>query len=248
MILSLTLLSRVATVVFVVCIPILLIASNVRYAANEERLYQYSFDQYDAESVTGIPRRELDRAASELVQYFNDDQHAIATRVTAESGEEISLYNDRETLHLIDVKALFRLVFRLQELALVVALTYVAFFFILRRWTQPSRLATEVMTGAMLTVAIVLGLGAFALIGFDDLFRRFHLLAFTNDLWQLNPRTDRLIQMFPQGFWFDVTLLIGVLMVLEATVLSLPAFAYLRWSQRHEEHSLEEEKASRTSK
>jgi integral membrane protein (TIGR01906 family) len=130
---------------------------------------------------------------------------------------------------------------------LVVALTYVAFFFILRRWTQISRLATEVMTGAALTVAIIIGLGVFALTGFDDLFRRFHLLAFTNDLWQLNPRTDRLIQMFPQGFWFDVTVLIGVMTVVEAVVLGLPAFLYLRWSQ-HREEQPQTEQASQPSK
>ncbi len=38
---------------------------------------------------------------------------------------------------------------------------------------------------------------------------QFHLLSFTNDLWQLDPRRDYLIMMYPQGFFRDATIAIG---------------------------------------
>jgi len=41
---------------------------------------------------------------------------------------------------------------------------------------------------------------------FDQFFLQFHLLSFANDFWMLNPATDYLIMLFPQGFWFDATL------------------------------------------
>ena len=40
------------------------------------------------------------------------------------------------------------------------------------------------------------GAGRDRLTGFDSAFRNFHLLFFTNDLWQLSSR-DGLIQLFP---------------------------------------------------
>ena len=30
-------------------------------------------------------------------------------------------------------------------------------------------------------------------------------LSFANDLWQLDPRTDYLVRMVPQGFWLGAT-------------------------------------------
>ena len=35
----------------------------------------------------------------------------------------------------------------------------------------------------------------------DGLFRRFHGLLFTNDLWLLNPKTDLMIRMLPEQFF-----------------------------------------------
>ncbi|MFQ5880422.1 MAG: TIGR01906 family membrane protein [Dehalococcoidia bacterium] len=234
---QLTLLQRLATALFVLSVPVVLITSNVRFAANEVRLYQYGFDRYNAEARTGIPRPELDRAARGLITYFSSDQRTVDIRVE-EDGRQVPLFNQRETLHLADVKNLLRLVFRTQEIALALALTYVVAAFVLRRQAGLRRLATEVAAGAGLALAIVVGLGGFALIGFDDLFQRFHLLAFTNDFWQLNPRTDHLIQMFPQGFWFDATMFIGLLTLAEAAALGLPAFLFLRRYRQRAERPL----------
>ena len=41
---------------------------------------------------------------------------------------------------------------------------------------------------------------------FGTLFTRFHLLAFTNDLWLLNPETDLMIRMLPQEFFEKMAL------------------------------------------
>jgi integral membrane protein (TIGR01906 family) len=40
---------------------------------------------------------------------------------------------------------------------------------------------------------------------FSELWTRFHQVAFRNDLWQLDPRSDYLIMLFPEPFWFAAT-------------------------------------------
>ena len=60
-----------------------------------------------------------------------------------------------------------------------------------------------------------------AIIGFDRLFLFFHLVSFSNELWILDPRHDYLIAMFPQGFFFDCTVAIAFLTLLEGGILSL---------------------------
>ena len=60
----------VAGALFVACIPVFLLLTNVRIAATEERVYGYGFSAYNIPAVTGIERAQLDRAAHEIVAYF----------------------------------------------------------------------------------------------------------------------------------------------------------------------------------
>lgn len=97
------------------------------------------------------------------------------------------------------------------------------------------RLARQAVQSGVIT-AVALGLAAIAmLVGFDQLFVAFHLISFANDFWQLNPATDRLVQMFPQGFWFDVSVGVGVLTILEGGLVALGGYAYLEWTERRAE-------------
>jgi integral membrane protein (TIGR01906 family) len=220
-------LRRLATVLFVLSVPLLLITSNVRWAANEPRLYEYSFDHYDAQARTGVARSELDFAARDLIRYFSDDRATIQTLVT-QDGRPAPLYNERETSHLRDVKDLFRTVFRAQEASTAFVLAYVVCLFVWAGKSSLRPLARTVLAASLFTLAL-LGLAAVgALVGFEDLWTRFHLLAFTNDLWKLDPDTDHLIQMFPEDFWLDATLLVSGMTAVEALALLAASAAYLR--------------------
>ena len=217
---------NLAAAIFIVSLPLALITSNVRFAANEGRLYEYGFDEYGAEARTGIDRDQLSRAGRELRAYFNNDQETVSIRVT-EDGREVALFSERETAHLRDVKDLFGLTFRVQEAALVFVLAYVAAVFLWARERSLRSLAIQTLGAGLLTAAIIVGLGVVAVTGFDRAFEQFHLISFDNDLWKLNPRTDHLIQMFPEGFWFDASMFVGILTLVEAGLLTLFSGAYL---------------------
>jgi integral membrane protein (TIGR01906 family) len=204
----------------------LLITTNVRWAANEARLYHYSFAKYDAEAATGISRSQLDAAADRLVRYFNNDEETIRILVQQDS-RRVPLFNERETSHLTDVKNLFRTVFRVQEASLAFALVFVVAVFIWAADASLRVLARIILQASLLTLGLLALFAVLALVGFDELFLRFHLVAFTNDLWKLDPGTDHLIQMFPRDFWFDATMLMAGLTALEAMLLASLSAIYL---------------------
>ena len=216
---------------FVVALPVALVTSNVRFAANEGRLYEYGFDKYHVEAQVGLPREDISRAGQELRRYFNSDQDTIHLLVE-EGGQEVSYFNARETAHLRDVKSVFQLTFAVQELSVVYLFTYVVAVFVWARESSLRRLATQVLAGSLVAIAAILALGAVALLGFDRAFEQFHFIAFTNDLWLLDPRTDHLIQMFPEGFWFDASMLVGLLTLAEAAFLALCSGLYLGLTRR----------------
>ena len=71
------------------------------------------------------------------------------------------------------------------------------------------------MQGTLLTLlAAVTVLAVVAVIDFDALFILFHKVAFTNDLWLLDPRTDMLIRLMPTDFFVTYAAIIGCLWLL----------------------------------
>ena len=72
-------------------------------------------------------------------------------------------------------------------------------------------------------------MGGFALVGFDTLFLLFHRISFANDLWQLNPRTDYLLIMFPLGFWLDATMRVALTAAAGAVALAAVGGGYGVW-------------------
>ena len=218
---------------FILALPVALIATNIRFAASEHRVYDYSIRKYDAATVSGIPEAELLGANHQLVSYFAaDDPGPLRIEVQNEAGRTVSLFNARETAHLVDVRGLFQGLFTLQVLAVASALTLAVALLV----ASPLRLlARAVLYGSLLTVALVGATAAISYVGFDSAWRQLHFLAFTNDLWELDPARDHLIQMFPRDFWFDITLLIGAFTLLEALLIGGASAAYLCFAPRSED-------------
>ena len=54
-------------------------------------------------------------------------------------------------------------------------------------------------------------------------------LSFNNDFWRLNPDTSYLVRMFPLDFWFEVTLAVGVLTVIQGFLVAIGGYGYLLW-------------------
>lgn len=225
-----------AVALFIGAVPVALIATNIRFAASEPRVYDYSVRRFDAASLSGIPEPELIRANRELARYLRGDREGpLRVLVRDEQGRELSLFNARETAHLADVRDLFRLVFTVQQVAVAVALAAAVLVMVL---LSLRALAAAALAAAALTVGLLLLVGLGALLGFEELWTRFHLLAFTNDLWLLNPARDHLIQMFPEPFWREITLALGALTLLEAMLLGGIAALYLFLTRRQAAVSL----------
>ena len=82
---------------------------------------------------------------------------------------------------------------------------------------------------------LMLVMGMVIAFDFDQFFLEFHLLSFANDFWQLNPATDYLIMLFPQGFWFDATMCVAIGTAAGAIILG--GVGWWRWRKDKPLHS-----------
>ena len=134
---------------------------------------------------------------------------------------------DRERGHMRDVRSVF-MAFYLT--AAIAALVLVAAFVLLRGrsravlWRRISR------AGVAIAIVTVVG-GIAALAAFDAAFELFHELFFPQGNFLFDPRTDRLVQLFPDAFWVETTTAVGVVIVVIAVALA--------WIGRRRAHAID---------
>jgi len=229
-------LATIARWLFVLCLPVVLITASILAAANSRVLYNYGFDKYAVSETTDLAEEELDKVARGLIQYFGSNQESISLVVERE-GEPFELFNAREVLHLEDVKGLFHLDYMVLLWTLGYALSYIGVSFILDRLGFSRRLSRAVIAGGVLTLFLMLAAGLATFFNFDGFFYQFHVFSFANDFWLLDPATDFLVMLFPQGFWYDATVAVALATTAVALVFSGIAWLYLRKTRGNEEEN-----------
>jgi len=117
------------------------------------------------------------------------------------------LYNDRELKHMVDVKVVVKAALRVwyASLGLLLLLWFIAGQ---ARWGQDYRRGLR--RGGWLTVFLLLGIILFVLLSFNVLFVAFHNIFFQAGTWTFL-FSDTLIRLFPERFWRDTFIAIGVL-------------------------------------
>ena len=206
------------SILFATAFLLFLVTSNVRWAFNTVELYEFGFTRHDVASTTGLTNAQLSEAATQIRDYFNSPEELLDVRVSVDGGV-VSLFAEREVLHMRDVKELVDKTYRVQEGSFLYMLVFATLGFLTLGSQFATYLRNLINRSTVATIIAILGAGVGATVGFALLFRLFHELSFSNDLWQLDPRTSFLLQMFPQGFWLEATMLVGVATVLEAGAL-----------------------------
>ena len=128
----------------------------------------------------------------------------------------VAVLDQRERSHMRDVRSVFA---SLYLAAIACAVLLGAAFVATRRsgravlWRRLSR------SGLAIAVVTVAG-GLLGLAFFDAAFELFHELFFPAGTYLFDPRTERLVQLFPDAFWSETTVAIGVVIVFLSLALA----------------------------
>lgn len=167
-------------------------------------------------------RREVAKA---VLYYIRSGEEISYLRELAD--EEGPLFNERELVHLVDVKVLARRAFLLHGVLGLIILDVVVALFLYPE--ERKALPGSLLQGSLLTFLLFGLMGIFAAVGFDTFFVGFHRTFFEGDSWLFN-RSDTLIQLFPLPFWFDAAITWVGLTLGEAAILGVGAYL---WGKRH---------------
>ncbi|MEY9775771.1 TIGR01906 family membrane protein [Arthrobacter sp. MW3 TE3886] len=128
-----------------------------------------------------------------------------------QSGER--LFKDGEVSHMADVKAVILSTFGAGTLLILLGLA--AVIYLKRRHSGGVR--RGLFAGSLVTLALIIGLGTLAVLGWEQFFTDFHRIFFANGTWTFTLQ-DTLIRLFPGQFWMDAGIAIGSLVLLAALV------------------------------
>jgi integral membrane protein (TIGR01906 family) len=220
-------LRNLATLIFVLAVPVVLVTTTIRVVFNEPRIYTYAIDEYDAVETTGIARPELVRAGEELRDFLNstDEDRELRIQVVQENVAT-PLFNPRETSHLVDVRDRIIWMNRVQLIAALYVLSYIAMAVLWSREISLRGLAWATLASSALTLVAVGIAGGMSMSGFEVAWEQFHQVTFGSN-YRFNPLTDHLIQIYPETFWQSITFFIGVMVAAEALLLLLGSVIYL---------------------
>jgi integral membrane protein (TIGR01906 family) len=197
----------------------------VQLVAFDRARYAAAYEQYGRAEAIGISEDDLMAVTDRLLDYLKGQSGSLDMEAKIQ-GVIQPVFGERELLHMADVQHLFMVGFAIRRWAVIIAACGV----VLLLATQKRRALYMLSWGYLaalgcffLFAAVV---GAAMAVNFNHAFTIFHQLLFTNDLWLLDPRTDVLIQMFPEAFFEQMA--VGILGWMSASVLlpAVPAAIY----------------------
>ena len=149
--------------------------------------------------------------------------------LTVVDGKERPFFNEKEIRHMVDVQGLFLSAIRWRRVASVLLVLLGS----LLLWKKQAAVFWRMLQwGIGLVFGGMAGLALLISTNFTKYFTCFHLLFFDNDDWILNPKTDLLINIVPEGFFRDTAFLIAGLFLAVSAVIWLTAGVLRKKAER----------------
>lgn len=185
--------------------------------------YENEYTRYQVADDVHMEMDDLLYVTDEMMAYLRGSRDDLNID-TVVDGTPREFFNAREKAHMADVRNLFLGGLALRRLCLFLAAASVALLAFLK-------VPLKHLLPRMLCAGTVLFLGVTALLAgiistdFTKYFIIFHKIFFTNDLWQLDPQTDLLINIVPEPFFMDTAARIGITFCLMTGTLFLLCLA-----------------------
>lgn len=172
--------------------------------ARDEKLLLQCFNRYAETESFGVQKSDYPLFSAQLSAFFRHE--------TDEANVQAFPFHDYEVTHLHDVRRLMDGIRTFSILCLIGAIVLITIF---------RRERFSLLPGFIAFLGLAAAIILFAVLDFNRIFTLLHELLFTNDLWLLNPQTDLLIALMPEGMFMHLArrVLYGILPLLIAMLL-----------------------------
>lgn len=202
------LLQYTAGIIFTFCLMIVLLFTSVEAAVYwVPGYFEKEYNKYQVTQAVSMTMDDLLDVTGEMMSYLRGKRDNLHVDTTM-GGVEREFFNAREIAHMEDVRGLFLGALSIRRGCLMIMVLCLIVLLLLKTsFTRTFPKAVCAGTGIFFVLSAVI---AFIIsTDFTRYFIMFHHIFFKNDLWVLDPSTDMLINIVPEGFFRDTVVLIG---------------------------------------
>lgn len=185
------------------------------------------FLRFAQTSHLGVPASRYGAYAAAISAYLDGKSDLPRVAASDHAGGAEAAFSDKENAHLKDVRGIVTALKAVRLASGAGVILLLALF--LARPNERESLLRGLLRGLAASAIGLLtagaALGVWGAVNFQGLFWTFHRVAFTNDLWLLNPQTDLLVALMPLPFfsWYAGRMLISLLPILGVMLLIIIA-------------------------
>ena len=184
---------------------------SIDFMAKDISYYNNFHNEYKIEEESGLSKEWIESASNSLVEFIkNGDKEVLKNH-----------FNEKEISHMEDVYKLFKL-----DRVVYTSLFIITLIVFVYKLIKNDKLFFKYIRKYILIayIAVISFLGVCSMF-FSESFIYFHKLFFNNDLWLLDYKTDLMIRILPEEFFFVLFLNVLVL----STICILLIYIFLKF-------------------
>lgn len=208
-------LKNIFYVIVALLLSLLILLTSTELVVFDINYYKGQYDKNNIPAVVGIEEKDLIESTEKLLDYMKDERDNLDFK-TRINGEEKEFFSPRDKLHMIDVKNLFVAGRNIRNGIFIFFLIFAALLiYKKKRYDYGKQFLLSSILGILPVIILVILMN----VDFYKYFTIFHEIFFNNDLWLLDPNVDRLVNIFPENFFYDIALKIIIYYLTAQAVL-----------------------------
>ncbi|MDD6442462.1 MAG: TIGR01906 family membrane protein [bacterium] len=204
-------------IISILAIFICLITSFEIAAYSDFGFYQKEYEKYHVLDRLDMEMEDVMDVTVYMMSYLRGGENVLSIEKTIE-GEVQDFFNEQDRFHMGEVRELFLGGIALRRMACILLIVLCVILFATEKKWQVMLSGMFQKTLGIFCI-LVLFLGAVITMNFSECFVIFHEIFFDNDLWIFDSRTDFMIRMLPEGFFYDMVIRIGVIFIISLVLL-----------------------------
>ncbi len=209
----------------IVNIPFILYLSNFKILLYDENYYKKEFQKHNV--YENLNNYDVDGINNDVLDYFKNKDEIIKN----------DFFNEKEKSHMSDVKNLINDVFYLFNLLILnfIILLIILYFVNKKRFLK--YIGFSLAAGGALTFLHAFFFWFTIKFNFGKTFTVFHEIFF-KDNWIFNPLSNKIVVLYPQGFFFDFVYNIVIRTLVMTSVLILIGLVIFLRAKRSKKQSI----------
>lgn len=208
-------------VLFSISLLVVTLVLGLELIIFSESYFEWHYETRAITETTEMALDDLMTVTLEMLDYLKGQRPTLDMQATI-AGQVEEVFGEREKAHMVDVRDLYLAARNMKRMGIVIIAAI-----LLIGWTRSKDMLYQVLGRVKVIVPILLvivgAIGGLFATNFNKYFTLFHHLFFDNDLWLLNPKTDILINMVPESYFYSIVMIgfgIFVVLIISAVLAS----------------------------